>query len=182
VNNEGSLDRLRHQVLRRLKEKGATQKELAAHLKITGGALSMMLGAKGDPRRGISIKILDAIGEFFTVPASVLLLDSESDGLPSPPPGGGGGSAHVETGLLARSAEVDRLRTLLAQRDLLIGQQQFVLDHIAENASVFIADVDRLKVATGALEPARAARGGAGQHVRTARVARRRRVRSGGPR
>ena len=182
MNNEGSLDRLRRQVLRRLKEKGATQKELAAHLDITGGALSMMLGAKGEARRGISIKILDDIGAFFNVPASVLLLDPESEGIASPPPGGGGGSAHVETGLLARSAEVDRLRTLLAQRDLIIEQQQFVLDHHAENAAHVIADVERLEDTIGALEPAREARGGARKHVRTANLRKRRRVRSGRPR
>jgi transcriptional regulator with XRE-family HTH domain len=176
VNNEGSLDRLRRQVLRRLKEKGATQKELAAHLKITGGALSMMLGAKGDPKRGISIEILDGIGAFFNVPASVLLLDPESEGIPSPPPGGGGGSAHVETGLLARSAEVDRLRTLLAQKDLIIREQRFVLGHLAENAAHVNAEIERLEDAVSAMEPARAARGGARKRVRTGSLATRRRV------
>jgi transcriptional regulator with XRE-family HTH domain len=178
VNSESALDRLQRNVLLRLKEKGATQKDLAAHLGITSGGLSMMLRGK----RKISIKLLDQIGGFFGTTASLLLVDLDPDSariLSPETPGGGGGSSHAETGFLAQTAELERLRILLAQHQHIIREQRSLLGHIA--GPHVAAEITRLKDASDALDPAGAARSGSRAHPRMP-FAKGRRLRSGGAR
>ncbi len=119
----GALDRLRKQILWRLKEKGVRQGVLADYLGKSSGWMTMVLQGK----RGIRLDLLDPIAAFFQVPPSVLLVDPD---IQSPRARRTVSEAsHAQTRALKGTSALDQHRALITQQQNIIERQQIIIDH-----------------------------------------------------
>jgi len=125
-----TLDHLREQIRRRLKQKGLTQRQLAEAVGHSGPWLSMILRG----RRGIQIPEIDAIAAYLEATPSALFDDPDYD--PRLNEGSGKAAQHGTSSPTRFPTPrtdgrlIEQLREIITRQQQALDRQQHAIEHV----------------------------------------------------